>query len=47
MHPFRVTTGITHPEVRAKGALYDSLLVRLWHFIPEFHIILGEEPWCK
>ena len=47
MHPFRVTTGITHPEVRTEGALYDSLLVRLRHFIPELHIILGKEPRCK
>ena len=47
MHPFCVTTGITHSEVRTEGALYDSLLVRLRHFVPELHIILGEESWCK
>ena len=46
MHPFRVTTGITHSEVCTEGTLYDSLLVRLRHFVPELHIILGEEFWC-
>ena len=47
MHPFRVTTGISHPEVCTEGTLYDSLLVRLRHFVPELHIILGEESWRK
>ena len=47
MHPFRVATGVTHTEVRTKGALYDGLLVRLWHFIPELHVVLSEEPRCK